>query len=366
MRFLALTAIIAPLLSSCQSSINGAVSSARTGTLVSAAADNLVFTSVTPSQCKPGDVVSLTGEGFLPGMVAWLGDVQVATTYINAESATATVPLNMPLGAIDASISLVNNSTSRSNTVALTIAPVSGTIATLPSDAPSSSQTSTTLNPSGQGSLVTTSTLAVIDAPNFVSLALINDAADGYLNALESTQSHDLVGALVADHYDTVSYKIVDVATNCATAAGYAPTVPQNNAAAFVADGSYKVCVELTNAGSGKTYGASAVIIRDTTAPIVDAGPDRNGSFSFTQVATATDAHTMTYAWTQVSGPGTLTFGSATALTTTISANALGAYVIRLTATDAAGNSAYDELTSTWSAPDPSVCQRLWVALDQS
>lgn len=63
----------------------------------------------------------------------------------------------------------------------------------------------------------------------------------------------------------------------------------------------------------------------------------------------------MTYAWSKQSGPGTITFGSGTAEDTTASANSDGAYVLRLTATDAAGNSNYDELTFTWDTTAPTV-----------
>jgi len=102
---------------------------------------------------------------------------------------------------------------------------------------------------------------------------------------------------------------------------------------------------------------ASATFSVDNTVPVVSAGADQTRSAVFTQTATATDASSMTYAWTKQSGTGTITFGSATALSTTISVSASGTYVIRFTATDSAGNSAYDDMTLTYAidSVDPTV-----------
>lgn len=82
-------------------------------------------------------------------------------------------------------------------------------------------------------------------------------------------------------------------------------------------------------------------------APVVSAGPDQTlpiGTTSATLNATATDdglpfTGSLTAYWSQVSGPGTVTFG-ATALTTPVFFTLPGTYVLRLTATD-------DELTSS-------------------
>ena len=93
----------------------------------------------------------------------------------------------------------------------------------------------------------------------------------------------------------------------------------------------------------------------DTTAPLVSAGSDQTCNALFTQRATASDATTLTYQWTQQSGPGTVIFGSPTALETTITASSDGVYVLRLTATDAVGNSSFGEMTLTWDTTAPSV-----------
>ncbi len=99
------------------------------------------------------------------------------------------------------------------------------------------------------------------------------------------------------------------------------------------------------------------VIGDDTTPPSVDAGEDKTTNTLFTQDGSAHDEGSgiATYAWTKESGPGEITFGSANAEDTTISASADGSYVIRLTATDKAGNLSYDEMVLTWDTAPPEV-----------
>src|SRR5262249_35101194 len=52
--------------------------------------------------------------------------------------------------------------------------------------------------------------------------------------------------------------------------------------------------------------------------------------------------NTLTTTWSKVSGPGSVTFGSASALTTTATFSASGTYVLRLTAYDGALTSTSD------------------------
>jgi hypothetical protein len=80
---------------------------------------------------------------------------------------------------------------------------------------------------------------------------------------------------------------------------------------------------------------------RRNTAPIVSAGPDQDISVvTANLVGTVSDAGlpnppgTVTTTWNKVSGPGTVTFANANALTTTATFGALGSYVLRLTASD--------------------------------
>ena len=95
--------------------------------------------------------------------------------------------------------------------------------------------------------------------------------------------------------------------------------------------------------------------------PVVNAGtdqilqyPDDNANLS----GTASDdgfpdpPGLMTTTWSVVSGPGTVTFGDASALNTTATFSVLGTYVLRLTANDSA-LSASDDITITYLQNQP-------------
>ena len=86
------------------------------------------------------------------------------------------------------------------------------------------------------------------------------------------------------------------------------------------------------------------------TAPSVYAGADQTIILASQAVldSTVTDdglpSAVLTYAWTKVSGPGTVSFGNANLVDTTAIFSAAGSYVIRLTASDGTLSS-FDELT---------------------
>lgn len=107
-------------------------------------------------------------------------------------------------------------------------------------------------------------------------------------------------------------------------------------------------------------YGiASSTFSYDTTDPIVNAGDDISANVSFAQnTATASDTGTgiTTYSWGKQSGPGAVNFSNTAILQPTITAISIdGTYVLRLTVTDAAGNSAYDDITVVWDTTAPTV-----------
>jgi uncharacterized repeat protein (TIGR01451 family) len=88
--------------------------------------------------------------------------------------------------------------------------------------------------------------------------------------------------------------------------------------------------------------------------PVVSAGADQtiilpsiaNLSATVTDDNLPNPPGAFTVAWTQVSGPGTVTFGNANAQTTTASFTVAGGYVLRVTADDSA-LSAFDDVTIT-------------------
>jgi len=103
--------------------------------------------------------------------------------------------------------------------------------------------------------------------PAFTSLARGTDAADGYINAAEHTQTTDLVTSLNAVHYDAVNYKLVTANTTCDGNLTY-DALPKGDSNDFGGDGSYHVCVKLTDlAGNPTVYGASPSFILKTALP---------------------------------------------------------------------------------------------------
>jgi len=96
----------------------------------------------------------------------------------------------------------------------------------------------------------------------------------------------------------------------------------------------------------------TVVVFAQNFAPVVDAGPDLDIALpsGATLNGTVTDEGlpdppaSTTKAWTQESGPETVSFGSPDAAVTTASFSAAGTYVLRLTASDSV-LSAFDEVT---------------------
>ena len=92
-------------------------------------------------------------------------------------------------------------------------------------------------------------------------------------------------------------------------------------------------------------------------APVANAGLDASVSLpnALTLAGSVSDdglpqpPGTVTVAWSQVSGPGTVTFGDAGSLTSTAAFSAAGSYTLRLTANDGA-LSGTDEVVVTVSA----------------
>ncbi|HVL93799.1 MAG TPA: LamG-like jellyroll fold domain-containing protein [Acidimicrobiales bacterium] len=124
--------------------------------------------------------------------------------------------------------------------------------------------------------------------------------------------------------------------------------------ASFSAAGTYVLRLTADDGALSASDDVTVVVSTSTAnaAPTVSAGPDQTIVLpsSATLDGTVTDdglpnpPAATTTAWTKVSGPGTVTFGSASATDTTASFSAAGTYVLRLTANDGA-LSASDDVT---------------------
>ena len=103
-------------------------------------------------------------------------------------------------------------------------------------------------------------------APSLLSIDPINAASDSYLNAAEIAGSVlDVVGNLNASESATFEYAVALTTDVCSVVGGYLAPIPVP--ADFVSDGSYKVCVRLTDGAGLVGYGESTPIVRDTVAP---------------------------------------------------------------------------------------------------
>ena len=95
----------------------------------------------------------------------------------------------------------------------------------------------------------------------------------------------------------------------------------------------------LARDAAGRTIKAGSTT---NQAPVVNAGVDQSITLpaSANLLATASDdgkpGSTLSYAWTKVSGPGTVTFSAANALASSASFSTAGVYVLRMTVSDSA------------------------------
>lgn len=192
-----------------------------------------------------------------------------------------------------------------------------------------------------------------VDYPTFTSLVGANEASDGYVSNAETASTAAML-TLTASGQTSTKYTVVlaDSALTCDGSKTYSGSSIPTIDTIPGADGGYAVCVELKDAAGNITYGKSQQIVRDTNAPTVNVGSDIAAKATVTIDATVGGTPT-TYAWTKQSGSGTITFGTPSAEDTTVYASAEETYVLRLTVTDAAGNSAYDELNFTWDQTPP-------------
>lgn len=102
-----------------------------------------------------------------------------------------------------------------------------------------------------------------VDMINFSSVL-----ADGVLNTSEIGSATDLFTPIsLPNYYSSLKYKIVPVGTNCDNALTYSSAVPQSNASELSTDGTYKICIEVTDTLSNITYEESHDFRVDQTAP---------------------------------------------------------------------------------------------------
>ena len=104
--------------------------------------------------------------------------------------------------------------------------------------------------------------------PTFNSITLRNDAGDQSINLAERSHTTALAGTLNAFYYDSVGYKLVTSGTDCSLVTTYGSQIPASNSNDFQSDGTYKICVKVSDlAGNPDGYGESLYIALKTTSP---------------------------------------------------------------------------------------------------
>ena len=135
----------------------------------------------------------------------------------------------------------------------------------------------------------------------------------------------------------------------------FADASAPNTTASFSQSGVYTL--RLT-AFDGAASSSDDVVVTVNQAPVVDAGPDQTVPIpSATLNGSASDdglpnpPGTLTYTWSTVNGPGTVSFADASAPNTTASFSQSGVYTLRLTAFDGAASSSDDVVVTVNQAP---------------
>ena len=102
--------------------------------------------------------------------------------------------------------------------------------------------------------------------PSFTSIALVNQASDGFINDSEKGAGANLVGSLLATGYDSISFLIATPADICSLQSGYASAWPV--VSDLVSDDTYKICIQLADDSGNEVFGESAGFVRDIVYPI--------------------------------------------------------------------------------------------------
>jgi len=174
-------------------------------------------------------------------------------------------------------------------------------------------------------------------------------AVDGYTNS--TTVSVSIEVNHEAEAYYLSNEPIIGIPTT-----GWNPIVYSDEVAAWdlESDESGERTVFMLLAGEGSIHSSviTGTVLRDNNPPTVNAGADIAINAQASLSGSASDSSGMqTFAWSGAN----LSFGTASASSTTVSGTAQGAQTALLTVFDNAGNAGTDTVTVTWDTVAPSV-----------
>ena len=171
--------------------------------------------------------------------------------------------------------------------------------------------------------------------PLLSSFALANEGTDGYINKTEKLSSlpaftYKPIPQVVASYSSWVTQSVA-----CDETTVYEQTELPPISLLPDTDGPYYVCVELNDQKrQRKAYGRTPMVELDATLPVIGKVQPLTLGAQGTIDTIATDANLAEVLWSKKSGPGSVTFGTPAVAKTTVSADAVGAYELQLSAKD--------------------------------
>jgi hypothetical protein len=283
-------------------------------TIFAASVGSVKISSLNPNSGPVGSTVTITGSGFslTPNLNSVLftttGGGTLAVPALTATSTTLTV--NVPSGATSGKVHVQVGSV-KSNGVNFTVT-----------------------SAANQGPVITPMPDQAVSLPS--GLILTGNATDDGLPGGNLGATWSLVSGAGIVTFGTPS-------ASTSGPAGQSLPLTANTAASFSVAGTYDI--RLTASDGTLTSSADAKItvsspVPTNQPPVVNAGPNQTitAPAYANLTGTATDDGlpngTLTALWIVVSGPGTVTFGNPTALTTPATFSSAGIYTLQLMASD--------------------------------
>ena len=173
------------------------------------------------------------------------------------------------------------------------------------------------------------------------------------------SESASLSGSAVDDGLPSGALTFAWSSISGAGTVTFADDTAASTTATFSAPGDYVLRLTASDGELTTSDDVTITVLPDNLAPLVDAGVDQSITLptsSTSVTGTVIDdglppASTVTVTWSQTSGPGTATFVDANALSTSVSFDLAGVYVLRLSANDS-DLTGFDELTVTVIQPN--------------
>ena len=147
-------------------------------------------------------------------------------------------------------------------------------------------------NPAAYGA--SGSFVALLTAPSCSSVALSNDASDGFISSTEHGGSLAVTSGVVggSSSVSTTNYAVIASTATCNGSQSFSSSVPKSNDAVFGVNGTYKLCAKVADAASQAGYCASGsitVVNNSITFTSIDlSGPASDGYISTSDHSSST------------------------------------------------------------------------------